>query len=142
MNNAEHAAINAVLESLAPSRIYGLVRSRVDLELFHPAGGLPIPMGTIDSDDRLSIDALTAHVPSKLAALYARDLAELLGCQTTGWRDTVLVDADGNRPIIVPLLADSGAAWTELLIEHGGRIYRYLEQKAAGQAADGFLLDD
>lgn len=142
MNKAERATINAVLDGLAPSSIYGLARSRVDLELFHPAGGLPIPMGSIDSDDRLSIDELAAHVPSKLAVLYARDLADLLGCQTTGWRDTVLVDADGNRPMITPLLEDGGAAWAGLLAEHGVRIGHYLKQQAAGRLADGFLLDE
>lgn len=142
MTSEERATLHALLESLMPSRIYGLVRSRVDIELLHPAGSLPVPMGTIDSDGRLSIDALAAHVPSKLAHLYASDLAELLGCRTAGWRDMVLVDADGNRPMITPLLEDGGAVWAEVLTEHGARIHRHLQQKAAGQAADGFLLDE
>ncbi len=141
MTGDERAAINAMLERVAASAVYAVVRTRVDIELLHPAGGLAIPMATIDSDGRLSIDALAAHVPPKLARLYARDMAELLGCRTTGWRDTALVDANGERPHLAPLLADSGAAWAECLINHGERIRSCLEENAAGRPADGYLLE-
>ncbi|ATE64195.1 hypothetical protein [Rhizorhabdus dicambivorans] len=140
MKKAERAAINAMLESLAPTGVYGLVRTRVDIEMFHPAGGLPIPMGSIESDGRLSIDALAAHVPSKFARIYALDLAALLGCRTTGWRDMVLVDVSGERPHVAPLLVDGGRAWAERLVIHGEWIRSYLQDEAAGRPADGFLL--
>lgn len=114
MKAKERAALQDVLDRIEHLRAYGIVRTGMILEVLNPAGGLPIPLGWIDDEGRLSIDAVAAHVPIECAQQYARGLAELLGAKTTGPHAIALVDAEGNRPSIAPLV-EQRAAWADLL---------------------------
>ncbi|MBP8233870.1 MAG: hypothetical protein KAY22_16340 [Rhizorhabdus sp.] len=122
MKAAERAALQDVLDQIERLRAYGVVRMGVALELLNPAGGPPIPMGWIDDEGRLSIDAIAANVPIGIAQRYARDLAELLGATTAGPHQIMLIDADGNRPSIAPLLQNHAAGWIRLLERHAALI--------------------
>ncbi|MFZ5707974.1 MAG: hypothetical protein ACOY5R_22170 [Pseudomonadota bacterium] len=114
MKAKERAALQDVLDRIQPLGAYGIVRTGVILEMLAPASGLPIPLGWIDDEGRLSIDAIAAHVPIEHAQAYARDIAKLMGARTARPNEIVLLDTDGNRPLIAPLV-EQRAAWADLL---------------------------
>lgn len=127
MKADERAALQDVLDRIEHLRAYGVVRTGVAMDLLATAGSLPIPLGWIDDEGRLSIDAIVAHVPIECAQHYARDLADLLGARTTGPHAILLVDAGGNRPSIAPLVAQR-AAWVGLLEKHIALIQDALQE--------------